>query len=212
MVVCGVRGCLEALQGRKYSDNDLTTDISELVGVLDEQANRINEGEREEGSWALYVNQVKSGILTMGQTQHYDDKFWKSNAKRMEEKDGYVIRKLVEHLMSIKNTETEQEKLAIICHDIGMYLKYSHNSMQAKKLLDGLGAKKKIMELLLESNDNNATGGSGSGSGSSSSAGSGKYQQMVRYEALNTIHYFMMNAWENSSVNLTTNTGSVNAS
>lgn len=95
---------------------------------------------------------------------HQSDAFWKINGSRLNEKDAEIVRILAKMLV----TSTDAVTLAVAASDIGQYVKYYP---QGKKLVQEIGAKTKIMELMTNENPD------------------------VRYQALLATQKFMVNAW-----------------
>jgi len=96
---------------------------------------------------------------------HRSETFWKQNGARLNESNHELIRILTKLL---EKSETPQV-IAIATHDIGEYIAIYP---RGKKIVQDLGAKEKIMQLM--ENENPA----------------------VRYEALLATQKFMVSNWE----------------
>jgi V-type H+-transporting ATPase subunit H len=114
-------------------------------------------------TWEEYEAEVKSGRLEWSPT-HQSDAFWKINGSRLNDKDHEIVRILSKILV----TSTDPTTLAVAASDIGQYVKYIPDG---KKLVQEIGAKTRIMELMTNPNAD------------------------VRYQALLATQKFMVNAW-----------------
>ncbi|PVU97293.1 hypothetical protein BB561_000630 [Smittium simulii] len=84
--------------------------------------------------------------------------------------NNYEIVKILSNLIQ---TSQDATILAVACHDLGQYIRYYPSG---KAILTDLGTKVKTMELMVHSDS------------------------QVRFQALNTIQLFMVNAWKNNTI------------
>ncbi|KAI9143650.1 ATPase, V1 complex, subunit H [Paraphysoderma sedebokerense] len=148
---------LETLSQRKFSDNEIIDDLEYLKHELKENLVKLS-------SYEEYSAEVRSGRLEWSPA-HTSELFWKQNANKLNEKDYELLRILAR----ILSTATTPLVLAVAAHDVGQYVKYCPNG---KKLLQEIGAKQRIMELM--SHEDNE----------------------VRYQALVAVQKYMVNVWE----------------
>jgi V-type H+-transporting ATPase subunit H len=100
--------------------------------------NLLHQASCELTTWEIYVAEVDSGYLQWGAI--HTDKFFKENARKMEDKDFGIVRALVR----LAGGEDE-EIAAIACYDIGEFVQYYPNGrVIAKKL----GARDIVMNLI----------------------------------------------------------------
>lgn len=111
-----------------------------------------------------YASEVRAGKLEWS-PPHLSEQFWKANAGKLTEDN----QELIKILTTIISTSQDPKVLAIAAHDIGQYVKYAATG---KKVVQELGAKTKVMELMAHDDLD------------------------VRYQALMAVQKFMANAWE----------------
>ncbi|KAI9019815.1 ATPase, V1 complex, subunit H [Hyaloraphidium curvatum] len=156
MIGAKVLPFLDNLSARKWTDPEIVEDIDFLKSELAKNVANLT-------TWDEYEAEVKSGKLDWSPT-HQSDAFWKINGSKLSEKDSEIVRILAKLLA----TSTDPQTLAVAANDIGQYVKYYP---QGKKLVQEIGAKTRIMELMTSDNPD------------------------VRYQALLAVQKFMVNAW-----------------
>ncbi|KAK9680773.1 H(+)-transporting V1 sector ATPase subunit H [Basidiobolus ranarum] len=147
----------ENLANRKWSDPDIVEDIEFLKTQLDENFQSLT-------TWDEYVSELDSGKLSWS-PPHQSQQFWVQNSTRFNDNDYELLRRLGRLL----STSTDPVVLAVASHDIGQYVKHYVNG---KKVVQEIGAKHRIMELMAHENPD------------------------VRYQALLAVQKLMVNAWE----------------
>ncbi|XP_074599478.1 V-type proton ATPase subunit VhaSFD isoform X2 [Brevipalpus obovatus] len=125
--------------GNKYEDPDLLEDIEFLLEKLQTYVQDLS-------SFDEYSNEVKSGRLEWSPV-HSNEKFWRENAKRLNEKNHELLRMLIEILKTIKDPLI----LSVAIHDIGEYVRYYP---QGKTVIDKLNGKFQIMQLMVDNDPN----------------------------------------------------------
>ncbi|KAI8584129.1 hypothetical protein K450DRAFT_168483 [Umbelopsis ramanniana AG] len=158
MLVAKLLPFTENLSTRKWSDTDIVEDIEYLKAELEENFHSLSTFEE-------YSSEVETGKLNWS-PPHKSEVFWKENAQRLNEQD-YRLLRILARLLS---TSQSPLVLSVAAHDIGQYVKYS--SKDAKKIVQEIGAKQRIMELMTHED------------------------QDVRYQALSAVQKYMTNAWE----------------
>lgn len=123
----------DSLLVRKWTDQDIVEDIK---SVRDELYSSIQGFS----TWDEYVAEVTSGNLDWS-ASHENEKFWNDNVLRFNDNDHDVLKSLSTILDESDDTET----IAVAVHDIGQYATYWENG---KKVLDDLGIKTKVMNLM----------------------------------------------------------------
>ncbi|KAL1683509.1 armadillo-type protein [Schizophyllum commune] len=121
------------LAARKWSDEDIVEDVQYL---RDELAARFQSLT----TWDEYASELASGHLSWTPVHESDD-FWKENAAKLNEKDAKELKTLIKLL----NDSRDALVLAVAVHDIGQYVKHYE---RGKKLINDLGAKTRVMELM----------------------------------------------------------------
>ncbi|KAI8393735.1 armadillo-type protein [Radiomyces spectabilis] len=134
MLVVKVLPFAEHLSTRKWSDQEIVEDIEFVKTQLQENFQSLTTFE-------AYAAEVETGKLEWT-PPHQSDNFWRQNAGRLNDQDYHLLR-LLTRLMSSSNNPTV---LAIACHDLGQYVKYT--SSDGRKRLQEVGAKQRIMELM----------------------------------------------------------------
>jgi V-type H+-transporting ATPase subunit H len=71
--------------------------------------------------------------------------FWRENVTRLNEKDHFHLRRLIELL----RTSQDPLVLAVAAHDLGQYVRHHE---RGKKIVTDLGGKTRVMELMSHSN------------------------------------------------------------
>ncbi|SPO39605.1 related to vacuolar ATP synthase subunit H [Pseudozyma flocculosa] len=129
----------ENLIARKWSDEEIEEDLS---FIRDDLAHRL----KGMSTFDEYLSELSSGKLTHENPAHELDDFWRENAPKFVERDGEVLKQLVEVL----EQSDEPETLAVACSDVGKFVQFFE---QGKKRVTELGAKARIMQLM-SSDDN----------------------------------------------------------
>ncbi|KAJ9065428.1 H(+)-transporting V1 sector ATPase subunit H [Entomophthora muscae] len=148
---------VDALSSRKWND----TEIQEDLEFLKTELQNIVAGMT---TFDAYKSEVESGLLEWS-PPHKSAQFWKQNATKLEDNDNALLELLTEFL----KTSTSATVLSIAAHDIGQYVKYSP---KGKQLVEKIGAKHRIMELMTHSNSD------------------------VKYQALKAVQNFLMYTWD----------------
>ncbi|KAI8911543.1 ATPase, V1 complex, subunit H [Gorgonomyces haynaldii] len=147
---------IEQLSVRKWSDSDI---VEDLQFIRDELSHHVAELT----TFDEYESEVRSGKLEWS-PPHLSEQFWKTNATRLSENGNELIKRLVDILTNPK----AEVDLAIACHDLGQYVKYTTNG---KNVIQETGAKTRVMALITHDDPD------------------------VRYQALSAVQKFMTNAW-----------------
>lgn len=136
MLVAKLLPLTEHLSTRKWSDQEITDDVEFVKTALEQNFQSL-------GTFEIYASEVETGMLHWESPSHESEKFWKKNANRLNEKDQYLLRLLARLLSS----SSDPSVIAIACHDVGQYVKYSSDN-NTKSYLQSIGAKQRIMELM----------------------------------------------------------------
>jgi V-type H+-transporting ATPase subunit H len=123
----------ETLLGRKWSDSEITEDLTFLKDELSKNIQKLSTFDE-------YSAEVYSGKLEWS-PPHKSEQFWKSNAEKLNE-NNYELLRILTRLFS---TSTDPTVLAVACNDLGQYVKYHP---EGKKFVQDIGAKQHIMELM----------------------------------------------------------------
>jgi len=123
----------ETLLGRKWSDNEITEDLTYLKEELSKNIQKLSTFDE-------YSAEVFSGKLEWS-PPHKSEQFWKNNAERLNE-NNYELLRILTRLFSKSN---DPIVLAVACNDLGQYVKYHP---EGKKFVQDIGAKQHIMELM----------------------------------------------------------------
>jgi len=146
----------ETLAARKWADEDILEDVNYLSEQLREYVTELS-------SFDEYADEVRSGHLEWSPV-HRVEQFWRFNAQRLNEKNYELLKLLNRSLIA-----TNPVVLAVACHDFGEYVRVYP---RGKSVVQELGAKAKIMELMSHENAS------------------------VRYEALLAVQKFLVDNWE----------------
>ncbi|BGP44113.1 H(+)-transporting V1 sector ATPase subunit H [Rhodotorula kratochvilovae] len=133
MLVERVLPYVQTLQGRKFSDDEIREDVDFLV----EELKRSFEGLT---TYDEYKSELATGHLTWS-PPHKNDDFWRDNAAKLVDKDREQLKALVHILVS----STDATTLAVAANDLAQFVKHYDG---AKKAIDDLGAKGRVMELM----------------------------------------------------------------
>ncbi|KAI8068708.1 armadillo-type protein [Gongronella butleri] len=158
MLVVKLLPFTENLSARKWSDADILEDVDYL-------RERLTESFQSLTTFEQYASEVETGKLEWS-PPHKSDVFWKDNAHKLEDNNYQLLRALAR----ILSTSTNPLVLSVAANDVGQYIKYS--SKQGKRILQDIGAKQRIMELMTHED------------------------QDVRYQALTSVQKLMHQAWE----------------
>lgn len=123
----------ETLLGRKWSDSEITEDLTYLKEELSKNIQKLSTFDE-------YSAEVFSGKLEWS-PPHKSEQFWKNNAEKLNE-NNYELLRILTRLFS---TSTDPTVLAVACNDLGQYVKYHP---EGKKFVQDIGAKQHIMELM----------------------------------------------------------------
>jgi V-type H+-transporting ATPase subunit H len=116
-------------------------DLKNLSEMLDDYT-------KTQTTFDEYAVEINSGHLRWS-PPHRSPTFWAENARRiLEHENGELLRGLAE-IMS-KPWENEKQVLAIACNDVGQLVK---EVPEKRHQLEKLGLKKRIMELMSESDE-----------------------------------------------------------
>ncbi|KAI9264760.1 armadillo-type protein [Sporodiniella umbellata] len=157
MLVAKLLPFTENLSGRKWSDTDIVEDIDFIKERLQEDFQSLTTFEQ-------YASEIETGKLEWS-PPHRSDVFWKENAHKLEENNYQLLRSLV-RLLSTSNSTLV---LSVGASDIGYYIKFA--SKGGKNILQEIGAKRRIMELMTHED------------------------QEVRYQGLLAVQKYMHQAW-----------------
>lgn len=127
---------LRMFQNKKYVDQDLTKDISDVCEQLYQELRHLS-------LWDKYVREVRSGKLR-NTLSHKSDLFWKNNVERFGENQFAVLFDLMNML---KNGD--EETIAVACHDLG---EYAARNLIGRIKLEEIGAKAEVMKLMGHTN------------------------------------------------------------
>ncbi|KAH9997541.1 ATPase V1 complex subunit H [Russula vinacea] len=133
MLVAQLLPFVKNLATRKWSDEDILEDVHFLRDELEARFESLT-------TWDEYTSELTSGHLSWTPV-HDSDLFWKENVTRLNEKDHFYLKRLIELLRSSQ----EPVVLAVAAHDLGQYVKYYE---LGKKIVTDLGAKTRAMELM----------------------------------------------------------------
>ncbi|KAJ3392716.1 H(+)-transporting V1 sector ATPase subunit H [Lobulomyces angularis] len=147
----------EILSARKWADEEIIEDLNFLKTELSKSMASLSTFDE-------YSTEVKAGTLEWSPA-HNSEAFWKQNASRMNERD-YELLRILSRIISTSNNPTV---LAVAAHDFGQYIKHYPSG---KKIVQDIGAKKQIMELMAHSDSD------------------------VKYQALMAVQKLMINNYE----------------
>jgi len=136
MLVAQLLPFVKNLATRKWSDEDILEDVQFLRDELEARFESLT-------TWDEYTSELTSGHLSWTPV-HDSDFFWKENVTKLNEKDHFYLKRLIELLRSSHDPLV----LAVAAHDLGQYVKYHE---RGKKIVTDLGAKTRAMELMSHS-------------------------------------------------------------
>ncbi|KAI9471850.1 MAG: ATPase, V1 complex, subunit H [Benjaminiella poitrasii] len=138
MLVSRLLPLCDHLATRKWTDQDIVEDIQFLRSELEKNFLSLTTFE-------VYAAELETGMLQWSPS-HLSEIFWKENTSRLNEDNHKLLKQLVRLLSSSTNPLV----LAVACHDIGQYAKYS--TKDGKRIFHLLGAKQRVMELMTHKN------------------------------------------------------------
>ncbi|KAI9509962.1 ATPase V1 complex subunit H [Russula earlei] len=136
MLVAQLLPFVKNLATRKWSDEDILEDVDFLRDELEARFESLT-------TWDEYTSELASGHLSWTPV-HTSDLFWKENVTKLNERDHFYLKRLVELLLSSQ----DHIVLAVAAHDLGQYVKYHE---RGKKVVTDLGAKNRAIELMSHS-------------------------------------------------------------
>jgi len=136
MLVARLLPFVKNLATRKWSDEDILEDVQFLRDELEARFESLT-------TWDEYASELSSGHLSWTPA-HASDFFWRENVTKLNEKDHFYLKQLIELLRSSQDTLV----LAVAAHDLGQYVKYHE---RGKKIVTDLGGKTRAMELMAHS-------------------------------------------------------------
>jgi len=137
MLVAQLLPFVKNLATRKWSDEDILEDVQFLIDELNARFESLT-------TWDEYTSELTSGHLSWTPV-HDSNMFWKENVTRLNEKDHFYLRRLIELL----RTSQDPLVLAVAAHDLGQYVRHYE---RGKKIVTDFGAKTRVMELMSHSN------------------------------------------------------------
>jgi len=132
MVVFGLMPVLEAMQMRKFADEDIPDDVELLHNTLQVNLQTLS-------SWDVYKTELESSKLEWSPS-HKSENFWKDNYKSFEANSCAAIKQLVSLLSS-----EDPQVLAVACNDISELIKFHPDG---RRLMTQYGAKPLAMQVL----------------------------------------------------------------
>jgi len=133
MISYGLHKTVQMLLAKKWGDEDIESDLTELEKALAEGVDMLS-------SWSRYFNEVLSRKLEWSPS-HKSDRFWTENFLRFEENNFQAL--LI--LQEILQKSTDKKILAIACWDIGQFTRFHP---RGKQIVQQLDIKAPLMKLL----------------------------------------------------------------
>jgi V-type H+-transporting ATPase subunit H len=137
MLVAQLLPFVKNLSGRKWSDEDIIEDVKFLQEELTANFQSLSTFDE-------YSSELISGHLSWS-PPHESEDFWRENAAKLNDKDYAQLRSLIKLLQESTNPVV----LAVAAHDIGQYVKHYE---KGKKVVTDLGAKTRLMDLMMYDN------------------------------------------------------------
>ncbi|TCD68244.1 H(+)-transporting V1 sector ATPase subunit H [Steccherinum ochraceum] len=156
MLVAQLLPFAKNLATRKWSDEDIVDDVVYLRDELNARFESLT-------TYDEYTSELTSGHLSWTPV-HDSELFWKENATKLNNKDYEQLKTLI-RLLSESQDPTV---LAVAAHDLGQYVKHYE---RGKKILNDLGGKTRVMELMAHQDSN------------------------VRYQALMSVQRLVSHPW-----------------
>ncbi|EGG20317.1 vacuolar ATP synthase subunit H [Cavenderia fasciculata] len=138
MIECGFIRMLNFLSNKKWGDEDIVTDLTDLSTGLSEDIAIMS-------SFDKYKAEVLSNELEWTPV-HKSEQFWKDNASKFEENNFNVLKFL--HLILQKSSNPLH--LSVACHDLGEFV--IHHP-RGKHIVEQLQIKPDIMSLMANTNE-----------------------------------------------------------
>jgi len=110
MISCGIAKSVDALQGRKWKDEDVVADLEAIKKELDEAIVTLSSFEK-------YQAEVLSGRLEW--TPVHSEQFWRENNTKFEEKSFALIKSLI----GLLETGTDLT-MEVACYDLGEFARF----------------------------------------------------------------------------------------
>ncbi|THH31773.1 hypothetical protein EUX98_g2445 [Antrodiella citrinella] len=133
MLVAQLLPFVKNLSARKWSDEDIVDDVIYLKDELNARFESLT-------TYDEYTSELTSGHLSWTPV-HDSELFWKENVTKLNNRDYEQLKTLIRLLKESQDVVV----LAVAAHDIGQYVKHYE---RGKKVLDDLGAKTRVMELM----------------------------------------------------------------
>ncbi|TFL07561.1 armadillo-type protein [Pterulicium gracile] len=159
MLVAQLLPFVKNLATRKWTDEDILDDVQFLRDELTNNFQSLS-------TYDEYSSELSSGHLSWS-PPHESEDFWKDNATKLNDSDFAQLKVLVKLLQD----STEPLVLAVAAHDIGQYVKHYE---RGKKVVTELGAKTRLMDLMMFDNSD------------------------VRYRALLSVQQLVSQPWVNA--------------
>ncbi|RKF63003.1 V-type proton ATPase subunit H [Erysiphe neolycopersici] len=132
---------LKSIIGRHLSDPDLLEDVQGLAQIIDDYTTT-------QTTFDEYAAEINSGHLQWS-PPHRNPTFWAENARKILDYENGALPKKLSEIMA-KPWENDKQVLAIACNDVGSIVK----EVPEKRLqLEKLGLKRRVMELMQESDE-----------------------------------------------------------
>ncbi|ORY75458.1 armadillo-type protein [Protomyces lactucae-debilis] len=157
MIALDLLPLLKTLHSRGSADPEIQADLDALLTYL-------QDSQAEMTSLDAYKAELASGQLAWSPV-HRSETFWRDHARLLLQHEGDLLKQLAR----ILSTATDTVSQAVAAHDVGCFVKANPES---RKLVERLGAKTKVMELMASKDPE------------------------VRFEALGTVQILLSKAWE----------------
>uniref|UniRef100_A0A7S2SKW2 V-type proton ATPase subunit H n=1 Tax=Rhizochromulina marina TaxID=1034831 RepID=A0A7S2SKW2_9STRA len=129
IIACGLMKALRNMRDRQWSDPDIKDDVEAVYTLL-------NNNYRELSTFDRWVAEVMSRRLKWGSLVH-EEKFWRENARCLEDNDFELLKALIGLLKSEDN-----EVVSVACYDLGEFVRFYPNG---RSIVKNLGAKDLVM-------------------------------------------------------------------
>lgn len=131
---------LNSLSERKYSDEELRSDINTLKTLLEEEYKELT-------SFDEYLAEINSKLICWS-PPHVDNSFWYDNIDRFKQDNWKLFKKLIELLIEFKASNEPEDKIVIqvLLNDITHVIELLPD--ESVDVLNKLNGKVVIMELL----------------------------------------------------------------
>ena len=131
---------LNSLSERKYSDEELRSDITTLKTLLEEEYKELT-------SFDEYLAEINSKLICWS-PPHIDNSFWSDNIERFKQDNWKLFKKLIELLIEFKDSNEPNDKIVIqvLLNDITHVIELLPE--ESVDVLNKLNGKVVIMELL----------------------------------------------------------------